>query len=226
MSGGVLIFDMDGVLVDVGESYREAICQTVGHFTGRPITREQVQAYKNHGGWNNDWALSQKIAADLGVTVPYETVIAHFQRLFLGNGDDGLILRERWLPGHELLERLAIRYQLAVFTGRPRAEAGLTLRRFGVEEVFSPVIGADDVVRGKPAPDGLLRIGELCPGSRLWYVGDTVDDLRSARAAGVPFIGVAAAGSHRRDELVDRFTAEGAIAVVENVNQLPEALER
>ena len=60
---------MDGVLAEVTESYREAIVQTVEHFTGRRIARDLIQDYKNQGGWNNDWALSQKIAADLGVEV-------------------------------------------------------------------------------------------------------------------------------------------------------------
>ena len=64
------VFDMDGVLAEVTESYREAIVQTVEHFTGKRIARDLIQDYKNQGGWNNDWALSQKIAADLGVEVP------------------------------------------------------------------------------------------------------------------------------------------------------------
>ncbi len=62
----MIVFDMDGVLTEVSESYREAIVQTVLHFTGQRITRDLIQDYKNQGGWNNDWALSQKIAADLG----------------------------------------------------------------------------------------------------------------------------------------------------------------
>jgi len=31
----VLVFDMDGVLVDVSDSYRETIIRTVAHFTGK-----------------------------------------------------------------------------------------------------------------------------------------------------------------------------------------------
>ena len=38
MTEPVLVFDMDGVLVDVTESYREAIAQTVEHFTGARIS--------------------------------------------------------------------------------------------------------------------------------------------------------------------------------------------
>jgi HAD superfamily phosphatase len=220
----ILVFDMDGVLVDVRESYRETICRTVEHFTGRPITRELVQSYKNQGGWNNDWALSHRIALDLGADPPYGELTAYFQRLFLGNGGDGLIARERWIPLDGFLDTLTARFRLAIFTGRPREEAAITLRRFGVERVFDPVVGDEDVARAKPAPDGLLRIAEAHPGANLLYVGDTIDDARSARAAGVPFIGVAARDCHGREGLVASFEAEAAVAVVENVNELPGVL--
>ena len=73
---------MDGVLADVTESYREAIVQTVEHFTGKRISRELIQDLKNQGGWNNDWALSQRIAADLGVEVAYDTVVGTIQLHF------------------------------------------------------------------------------------------------------------------------------------------------
>ena len=44
----------------------------------------------------------------------------------------------------------------------------------------------------KPHPEGLFAIQAALPGKPVWYLGDTVDDARSARAAGVPFIGVVA----------------------------------
>ena len=58
------------------------------------------------------------------------------------------------------------------------------------------------------------------------YVGDTVDDSRSALAASVPFIGVAAAANPKRAELVRLFEADQAIAVIEDVNQLEEAVPK
>ena len=78
----------------------------------------------------------------------------------------------------------------------------------------------------KPAPDGLLRIGVLAPGAELWYIGDTVDDARSAKAAGVPFIGVASPSSERREELRTLFEREGAKAVIDDINQLEDALAK
>jgi HAD superfamily phosphatase len=221
---GLIVFDMDGVLAEVTESYREAIVQTVEHFTGRRIERDLIQDYKNQGGWNNDWALSQKIAADLGVEVPYDGVVDYFNEIFIGNNGDGLIQREQWFPKPGLLERLRERFGLAIFTGRLQYEAEITLNRFAPDCQFDPLLCAEHVAKSKPAPDGLLYIQRLNPSRKLWYVGDTVDDARSARAAGVPFIGIAARNHSRRDEILRLFREEKAVAVFENVNEIEGAL--
>jgi HAD superfamily phosphatase len=220
----LIVFDMDGVLAEVTESYREAIVQTVEHFTGKHIARDLIQDYKNQGGWNNDWALSQKIAADLGVEIPYNVVIDYFNEIFIGKNGDGLIQREQWFPQPGLLERLRQRFALAIFTGRLQYEAEITLKRFAPDCPFDPLLCAEHVTKSKPAPDGLLAIQRLNPGRKLWYVGDTVDDARSARAAGVPFIGIAAHNHSRRDEILRLFREEQAVAVLENVNEIEGAL--
>jgi HAD superfamily phosphatase len=220
----MIVFDMDGVLTEVSDSYREAIVQTVEHFTGQRISRDQIQEYKNQGGWNNDWALSQKIAGDLGVSVEYGDVVSEFNQRFLGQNGDGLIVRESWFPQTGLLERLISRYELAIFTGRLRYEADISLKRFASECRFDPIICSDDVVNGKPAPDGLHSILRMKPGRKLIYVGDTVDDARSASAAGVPFIGIAAESHSRRGDLVKLFEQENAIAIIENINDIEGAL--
>ncbi|HEY1204622.1 MAG: HAD hydrolase-like protein [Bryobacteraceae bacterium] len=222
MSGRILVFDMDGVLVDVTESYREAIQQTVEHFTGRRVTGERIQDYKNQGGWNNDWDLSHHFIKGFGVEAPYGDVVDYFNAIFLGAG--GLIHRERWVARDGLLDRLAKRYQLALFTGRLMVEVEVTLGRFARNLRFDPMITADEAAAPKPSPEGLLRIARLNPGKDLWYVGDAVDDARSARQAGVPFIGIAAPMSLRRGELVELFRSENAIAVLDDINQLEGVL--
>jgi len=220
----LIVFDMDGVLAEVTESYREAIVQTVEHFTGRRIERDSIQDYKNQGGWNNDWALSQKIAADLGVQVPYNVVVDHFNQIFIGENGDGLIQHEQWFPKSGLLERLRERFDLAIFTGRLQYEAEITLKRFAPDCTFDPLLCAEHVTKPKPDPQGLLAIQRRHPGRKLWYVGDTVDDARSARAAGVPFIGIAAREHSRRDEILRLFKEEQAVAILENVNEIESAL--
>ena len=212
----VLVFDMDGVLVEVTESYRETVVRTVEHFTGKTISRDSIQDYKNQGGWNNDWLLSQKICADLGVQVSYGEVVEYFNHLFI---DQGMIHRERWLPTNGLLDRLSDKFELAIYTGRTTLEAEITLNREKLRDRFL-LVTADDVEREKPAPDGLFKIAALRPGTKLLYVGDTVDDARCARAANVPFVGIAAPDNPRHAELASLLHAEGAIQVLGNVNEI------
>jgi HAD superfamily phosphatase len=221
----MIVFDMDGVLVDVTESYRETIVQTVKEFSGRTIERAAIQDYKNQGGWNNDWLLSQRILADLGMPVPYETVVEEFQKIFFGpNGDDGLMQREVWIDTSGALHRLNQKFEFSVFTGRLRAEAQMTLDRFAAHLKFEPVVGDDDVTRAKPDPEGLLQIVNANETRNHYYIGDTIDDARSARAAKIPFIGV----GHRRDDghakTVSLMEAEGAIAIIESINELERVL--
>ena len=64
----VLIFDMDGVLIDVSKSYRETIRQTVALYFQRSlgfrdrrkdlVTPEDIALFKSIGGFNNDWDLT------------------------------------------------------------------------------------------------------------------------------------------------------------------------
>ena len=218
----VLVFDMDGVLVDVADSYRATIAATVRHFTGKTILPSTIQEYKEAGGWNNDWALSQRLILDTAkFEVSYKEVVAVFQDLFLGKNNDGLILRERWLPGDGLLETLTVKYRLAIFTGRPRDEVNFTLTRFAPKIEWSNIVADGEVANAKPAPDGLIAIAAAQAGSTLTYFGDTIDDAQSARVAGVRFIGIAHAGCERLREI---FKAEGVEAVIENINEIEEVL--
>ncbi len=221
----IIVFDVDGVLVDVTASYRETIRETVRHFTGEDVSNEIIQQYKNQGGWNNDWDLTHRFILDRGKHVDYKTVVDCFNRIFLGENGDGLINREEWIPETGFLESLAERATLAIFTGRLRYELEPTLSRFASHLSFKPAITADDVENQKPAPDGLHMIQRAYPNQRLWYLGDTVDDARSAADAGVPFIGVSATSAPRHQELTDRLAALGAIAVLSDVNQLPGLLD-
>jgi phosphoglycolate phosphatase-like HAD superfamily hydrolase len=105
-----------------------------------------------------------------------------------------------------------------------RYELDITLNRFAPELRFDPIICAEHVVTGKPAPDGLHAIQRMKPGRKLWFVGDTIDDARSASAAGVLFIGVLAEAHSRREELKRLFELENAVAIIESVNEIEGVL--
>lgn len=217
---GVIVFDVDGVLVEVTASYREAIRETVHHFTGKLVSHDTIQNFKNAGGWNNDWLLSQRLIEDLGKKVNYGDVVDYFNRVFLGENGEGLIRNEVWMPREGLLDRLAERSELAIFTGRAKYELDATLERYAPNVQFHPVITDECVRNPKPAPDGLLMIQREFPERSIWYLGDTVDDARSARSAQVPFIGVAGSGNPRHEEIAASLYDLGAFAVLGDINEL------
>lgn len=57
-----VVLDIDGVLVDVADSYRRAIVESIVHVYGDTIPKEGVQLFKNAGGFNNDWELTHAAA--------------------------------------------------------------------------------------------------------------------------------------------------------------------
>jgi HAD superfamily phosphatase len=221
----VIVFDMDGVLVEVMQSYREAIRETVRHFSGELVSHDEIQDFKNAGGWNNDWLLSQHMIANRGKHVEYADVVEYFNQVFLGANGDGLIRYEKWMPKPGLMERLAGRAALAIFTGRAKYEADVTLGRYANGIRFHPLITDECVSNPKPAPDGLQLIMQQYPEQLIWYLGDTVDDAQSARAAGVPFIGVSTPHNPRHEEIAGILRDCGAFAVLEDINQLEALLD-
>ncbi len=62
MNVDAIVLDVDGVLVDVGQSYRRAIVESVAHVHGETIDIADVQRFKEAGGFNNDWELTDAVA--------------------------------------------------------------------------------------------------------------------------------------------------------------------
>ena len=61
MNVGAVVLDIDGVLVDVENSYRRAIIETIDHIYGETIDNTEIQQFKNAGGFNNDWELTDAV---------------------------------------------------------------------------------------------------------------------------------------------------------------------
>lgn len=220
-----LLFDMDGVLVDVSRSYREAIKATVRHFSGSRIDDDEIQGYKDRGGLNNDWDLTLAALEERGVSPGWRAVVDVFQSLYRGGAFDGLIRHESWRLEQAVLENLARGFRLGIVTGRPAAETLFTLRRFGVAGFFPAVVTMDDIPpgRGKPDPLGVrlavARLGGCVDG---YYAGDSVDDMKAALGAGLIPLGIvpAGAGNGQRSALL----ARGAWRILDDINRIEEVL--
>lgn len=187
----VIVFDVDGVLVDVRGSFHRTTLETVRHFTKKRVTAHDLHKWKNKPGYNDDWKLSTAWVQSLGGKFEYDEVKRRFVELYWGtNGDRGNVNREKWLLPRPQLRRLAARAELAIFTGRVRREMDYTLERCGVREFFGHIVTAEDVSRPKPDPEGLIEILSGRDPTTAVYVGDNVDDAHAAKAAGIPFVGV------------------------------------
>jgi HAD superfamily phosphatase len=62
MNVDAVVLDVDGVLVDVADSYRRAIVETLSHVYDDTIEKAAIQQFKNAGGFNNDWELTDAAA--------------------------------------------------------------------------------------------------------------------------------------------------------------------
>jgi histidinol-phosphate aminotransferase len=211
-----LLFDMDGVLADVSVSYRRAILETAASF-GETFTTSDVAEAKRKPGSNNDWVLTQGLLESRGVAVDLDAIVDRFQEIYLGLAD-----QEQLIPDRALLERLADRLPLAVVTGRPGADARIFLERLGLVDLFRSVVCLEDAP-GKPDPAPVNLAMASLGVSRTWLVGDTVNDVLAARAAGVVPLGVVPPGEDFPGyrELLIR---AGAGRVLESLSELEEVL--
>jgi HAD superfamily hydrolase (TIGR01548 family) len=62
MNVDAVVLDVDGVLVDVADSYRRAVVESIERVYGDTIDRADVQQFKDAGGFNNDWELTYAAA--------------------------------------------------------------------------------------------------------------------------------------------------------------------
>ena len=214
-----LLFDMDGVLVDVSGSYRKAIERTVFHFSGKRVSPAEIQRWKLRPEMNNDWDAAAAILKAKGKSVPRRELISFFQELYLGkNGRPGLNRSERRLLPGPVLTRLAARHRLGIVTGRPRRDARLALRQFGMARYFRVIIAREDAgSRQKPDPYGLRLALRHLDARSAFYFGDSPADMIAARKAGCSAVAVCPPGFSNHRTWRRRMVEAGAIRIAESL---------
>jgi HAD superfamily phosphatase len=127
----------------------------------------------------------------------------------------GLWEQEPLLVDPALLQRVAKRFPVALYTGRNPGEAALALVRCELQ-VPQRLRWVSDGRPRKPDPEGLVWLcGELLrSGGEALFVGDTADDqaaAEAARARGAPLIYAHVAGPDGTDRTLDRLLAETGV---------------
>jgi phosphoglycolate phosphatase-like HAD superfamily hydrolase len=210
-----VIFDVDGTLVDsIGAYYIAASRASAEH--GFSVPADAIRVALNGGTpfWHLVVPEPQR-SAELIATLRERTmrhwpaVLAEHVTVFPGIGETIGLLAAAGL-------------KLAIYTGS-QGESLPPLAQAGLMHHFDPVLTSAHVGQRKPHPEGLIRCLEALRVSpdEAAYVGDSVQDIQAARAAGMTAIGVlsgtadsallAAAGPHR--VLRDHSALPGALSL-------------
>jgi len=182
MTAPILIFDLDGTLIDSAPDIhaaaarllvlegREALSfETIRSFIGNgvPVLIDRIigasgldparkDAYLQH-------FLEDYTARATDLTVPYPGVVGALEAV----RDQGMAL--------------------AVCTNKPEAPTLQILADLGLDHFFQAVVGGDSMDRKKPDPSGLLSLKDRLGGGPTLFVGDSEVDAQTAERAGLPF---------------------------------------
>jgi len=220
----ILIFDVDGVLVDVRETYWRSGLQTMQHLTGKKVTWAEFHEWKRKPGNNDDWMMVSRWATALGVPTSYEEARQAFQPFYWGsNGEPGNVVKERLLVKPQLIEKWAKGRELSLFTGRTRQEFTYTFERWPAARCFRTVVTMDDAKK-KPDPEGLRIILEGRDRAAALYLGDNIDDALAAEAAGMPFMAILPKAAHDYRQRARKFRELGALRLLERARDLEKWL--
>src|SRR5581483_5102695 len=151
MSYKAILFDMDGVIVD-SEPLHVAAFQITLKKYGHELSHDQ---YKQHFAGKTDEAGFKQYFDSIGEAVDIPLIMNEKGKAYLELAADRLVA----YPGViEFIRNLAERkVSLALVTGSLRAEADVTLEAFGIANLFSAVIAAEDITHSKPDPEGYLK---------------------------------------------------------------------
>ena len=177
------LFDLDGTLLD---SVR-LILDSYHYTTDRHGLPRRTDAEWLAGlGTPLRVQFQDSIRPDLSM----EQLVATYREFNLSHHD----AMARAYPGVvEVLRQLRSRgIRFGLVTSKNQHGARLGLKLMGIEEEFEVVVGSDDVVDPKPHPEPVLKALErmrVGTGEAV-YIGDSVHDMESGRAAGVRTAGV------------------------------------
>ena len=208
----IVLFDLDGTLIDSGPIILASMQHAVTTVLGREIPPDE-----------------------LGMTIGGQGIVAQMQAIDVEHADalleaykehnDGL--HETLEAFHELLAILpglkAEGRMLGIVTAKRHRTVGLALERFpALASAFDVVVAHEDTERHKPDPDPVLLAVSKLQGSaaEAVYVGDSPFDVQAAKAAGTASIAVTWGRIHSRE----RLEREEPDVVVETAEELLAAL--
>jgi phosphoglycolate phosphatase len=219
MHGVTLVFDLDGTLIDTAPDLARATNHVLEREGLAAIPAESIRNWIGFGARRMverglSYHGTERSPAEL------DRLLEHFIDHYAAN----IAIESRPFPLlTQTLDRLAASgAKLAVCTNKREGLSRQLLAALGLSERFAAVAGGDTFPVRKPHPDHLTGTVKRAGGevTRSIFVGDSETDVLTARAAGIPIIGV----SFGYTDVPMRELSPDA--VIDHYAELGKALER
>ncbi|MEN7973653.1 MAG: HAD-IA family hydrolase [Verrucomicrobiota bacterium] len=179
MTPQLIIFDLDGTLIDSRADLTAGINHMRGHYGLEPLPLETVSRYIGNG-------VRLLVERSLqGADVDLEEALQINKDYYFSH----LTVHTTPYAGiKEGIPRLATAgHKLALLTNKPGDPSREILKHFGFDGYFGSILGGGDIENLKPEPDGVFRCMETAGMEipNVWMVGDHYTDLAVAKNAGI-----------------------------------------
>jgi phosphoglycolate phosphatase len=175
----LIVFDLDGTLIDSRRDLADSANQLIGELGGQPLREEAIGRMVGEGAR----VLVRRALAAAGLGDP-PGALDRFMQIYDARLLNHTVAYDGMLDVVGYARRHA---RLAVLTNKPLAPSEQILAALGMREVFDDVVGGDGPLPRKPDPAGLLALMERAGASRstTLMVGDSAIDHETARRAEV-----------------------------------------
>lgn len=182
-----IFFDLDDTLVDTSKSFDTVVLALVEKYGNRPSSRVELHELRAGGGFNDDWDSVVELLRRQGRLVRREEIAQEGLELYLevAEGSEELMVELAFL------QKLGGEVPLFVVTGRVKAEYE-PVWGSRLDPVFQEVVCRDTHpnLPPKPSPAQIVDLMQRWKVTGGLFVGNSVDDMRAGKGAGLKSIGV------------------------------------
>jgi phosphoglycolate phosphatase len=189
MTAPTIVYDLDGTLADTADDLMGALNAVLAQEGLAPLPVENARVMLGGGGRaliQRSFAASGRELGPLKLEALFGDFLAHYNA--------HIAQHTRLFPGVEsALDAIArAGWRQAICTNKMEGSARLLMGKLRVADRFAFICGQDTFGVGKPDPKPLLGTIAASGGdrSRAIMVGDSLTDIKTARAAGLPAIAV------------------------------------
>ena len=183
----IMIFDLDGTLVDTAPDFRNSVNFMLKHYNEPPVTLEEIRDWVGYGGREliKRTMIAKQIKFD---DDKLDEMLTIFLNHYTENIDDDSKLYNNVKEILNFLKKENIK--LSVCTNKDETLSKTLLEKLDVLHLFDYLAGAQTFEKRKPHPMPINKTLEYLNMHKdeAVMIGDSVTDLRAAQGAGIPIV--------------------------------------